>query len=804
MGQSIMLSASVVVAGLVAAQPAIAQNEGANASDIVVTARRVEERLQDVPISITVLSQSELTNQNIVTASDLAIRTPSLSATNIIGGQNTTFAIRGFNQDIGSQPTVGVYFADVVAPRAFGTQRSIGDGAGAGAFFDLQNVQVLKGPQGTLFGRNTTGGAILLTPQKPTGDFEGFVEAGYGNYDMAQVRGVINVPLGDKARFRLAADRLKRDGYLRNTTGVGPDATNDADYYALRASLAVDLTDDLENYTIVNVSKSAPHGDLQKVFLAFPTGAAGLLLAPQLARSATAGHGFYTVQNPVENPISSVSQWQIINTTTVRLSDELTFKNIVSYGQLKEIQRSGIFGTYVDLRDFFATAPAGSFVPVTTTIASPFSAYQETITEEARIEGQALGGRLLYQTGGYFEQSSPLGTSHAYGQALLNCTFGVVSCNNPASVSGNGVGGLTDNISRIKFRSVGIYGQGSFRLTEQLAVTAGIRYTWDQTSGFGQIKSFRFPVGTTFHAPSSSGCVLPGLTFPCSATASKKSDAPTWLISLEYKPTEDILAYAKWSRGYRTGGIQLQVPASIGQFEPEKVEAYELGFKTSFRGAISGTFNVAGFYNDLQNQQISLSLTPTTPSLSARTALFNAGKSRIYGVEVSATLNPFEGMSLTGDYTYLNTELREVTIPTLPAGFPYVAAGGARVGDPLSLSPRNKFSLGANYTLPVDEKIGRISLGVSFNHTDKQNSGFSRRDAAGKVGGFIVLQPRDILDLNLSWMGIAGSPIDLSLFATNVTGQKYYTYVLDGGAFAAAQIGAPRMYGARIRYTFGK
>ena len=183
---------------LIPAMPAfaqIAQREEVSLAEVIVTARRVEERLQDVPISITVFNQAQLTNRNVVTASDLALYTPSLSVNDNFGSANTAFAIRGFVQDIGTQPSVGVYFADVVAPRGAANNMPIGDGAGPGNFFDLQNVQVLNGPQGTLFGRNTTGGAVLLVPQKPTDEFGGYVEGSVGNHDMQRIQGVLNVPL---------------------------------------------------------------------------------------------------------------------------------------------------------------------------------------------------------------------------------------------------------------------------------------------------------------------------------------------------------------------------------------------------------------------------------------------------------------------------------------------------------------------------------------------------------------------------------------------------------------------------------
>ena len=168
------------------------RDSGSDLADIVVTARRVEERLQDVPISITVFTQQQLTDHNVLNAQDLANYTPSLSANSNFGNDNTSYAIRGFVQDIGTAPSVGVYFADVVAPRGPSSGTTAGDGAGPGYFYDLQNVQVLKGPQGTLFGRNTTGGAVLFVPQKPTADFGGYAEASYGNFEMHRIQAAIN------------------------------------------------------------------------------------------------------------------------------------------------------------------------------------------------------------------------------------------------------------------------------------------------------------------------------------------------------------------------------------------------------------------------------------------------------------------------------------------------------------------------------------------------------------------------------------------------------------------------------------
>ena len=230
------------VLALTMGSEADAQDTQAVAIDeIIVTARRVEESLQDVPISMTVLTPEQITDRNIVVAADLATYTPSLSVNQRYGAEKSTFAIRGFTQDQSTAPTVGVYFADVVGVRAQGGTTS-GNTVGAGAFTDLQNVQVLKGPQGTLFGRNTTGGAVLLVPQKPQDSLGGYVEATGGDYDMRRVQAALNVPMGEAFRMRLAVDSNQRDGYMKNQSGIGPEDYNDVNYDYARLGAEWDIT----------------------------------------------------------------------------------------------------------------------------------------------------------------------------------------------------------------------------------------------------------------------------------------------------------------------------------------------------------------------------------------------------------------------------------------------------------------------------------------------------------------------------------------------------------------------------------
>lgn len=337
--------------------------------EIMVTARRREERLQDVPVSMSVLSQQQLQNFNISNAGEIALYTPSLSTNSRWGDDLATFAIRGFTQESRTTASVGVYFADVVSPRGASSQTS-GDGAGPGMFFDLENVQILKGPQGTLFGRNTTGGAVLLSPRKPTDQLEGYIEASAGNYELRHLQGVINIPVSDSLRLRFGVDSKEREGHLRNVGSVGPSRFNDVDYLAVRASVVVDITDNLENYTILTYADSDNNGSFASVThcnsSALGGGMFGGLLGDmcqqQLDRQAAAGNsGFWDTASSFPNPRSEKKEWRAINTTTWDLSDNFTVKNILSYARLETENNSPVWGDDYQFQPFM-NAP-GDTIP---------------------------------------------------------------------------------------------------------------------------------------------------------------------------------------------------------------------------------------------------------------------------------------------------------------------------------------------------------------------------------------------------------------------------------------------------------
>jgi iron complex outermembrane receptor protein len=812
------------------AAPALAQdaeNDSANSGDIIVTAQRVEQRLQDVPISITVYNQQQLDDRNITTTTDLATYTPSLSVNARYGPEKASYALRGFNQDMGTAPTVGIYFADVVGVRAQGGTTS-GNTVGAGSFMDLQNVQVLKGPQGTLFGRNTTGGAILLVPTKPTDRLEGYVEGGIGNYRMRRGMAVLNVPLADTFKVRLAVDRNRRDGYMKNRSGIGPTDYDDQNYFAARLSILAELTPELENYTIAHYSNSDTNGYASRYVACNPnavlfTAITARAACDQVARHQARGDDLLAVDVNNPNPFLQLKQWQVINTTTWKASDTLTVKNIISYGEFRERTSFSLYSDNFRVSNPPPDLSAIGFPPLTpgvpfqyvvlNPVANQYNAIESTMTEELQLQGNSPDGRFNYVAGGYLEFSRPLGWSQGYTSVLLDCTSpeNLQCSNNPF-----GAGAITHSRGKTSFDNHGVFAQGTYNLTDKLALTVGGRYTFDKIVAVNEQTTLQFQPGTggisgrvcedTLHFANPNGTKPKAVTDPsqCDIVFRTASNKPTWLVNLDYKPTPDLMIYGKYARGYRQGGISPNAQG-VETWGPETVDTYELGAKASFRGAVSGYFNVAAFYNNFRNQQVMAGLIPKPGSgASGRSTVINAGKSEISGVEVDASATVFGSLRFDFGYTYLHTKIKELVAPVLPADSPYSSVAPIGLaGGPLTYSPGNKLTLSATYTLPFDDSIGKISLGATYTHTDKFFA-----DTNPALPEVLQIMPAsDLLNLNVGWNGVLGSPIDASFFATNVTNQ-IYPITSAGASYLSGGIGnvniaPPRIYGFRLRFNFG-
>jgi iron complex outermembrane receptor protein len=807
------------------APPALAQQ--ASVGEIVVTARRMEERLQDVPISITVVTPQQLQNRNISNAADLALYTPSLAVNSRFGPERASFVIRGFNQDLNTNPSVGTYFADVVAPRLSANITS-GNGVGSGVLFDLQNIQVLKGPQGTLFGRNTTGGAILIVPQKPTKNWEGYAEGTVGNYDAKRLQAVLNAPVNDQIRLRFGFDRYQRDGTLHNVTAIGPKDFNNINYTSARISAVVDVTPEIENYTVWQYIFSKTHGTVGAIAACNQNGTGGPsdgATAPaairvqecaQLNGRIAAGLGYWDVQNNQPHPFEKLHQWQIINTTTWHASDSLNVKNIFSYGRVRNSSVLNIEGDII-FTPFVQTYP-GKDGP---------EGGQETFVEELQLQGRNLDDRLTWQGGFYTEISKPTVNQEQWTEVFSPTCTNIYAFQCPAP-------GARISVARHDYwyYDYGVYAQATYKINEQFRLTAGIRYTWDKEKATENDVTLS---GVTNGLPPPAGIVCTAFTTPAVSDPARaqlltngrcfnrfelKSHRPTWLLDLDYKPNTDTLMYVKWARGYRAGGIN---PSNTGAetWGPEKLNLYELGAKLTWRTSpAQGTFNIAAFYNDFQNQQVSVFIpqctalqpTCTNPSPTGINGIFNVGKSVLKGLEVDATAVIMERLKLEVGYAYLKTKVKSVGTPFCePTRFNCAAASGPTLGSQLFFAPHNRVTVTATYDIPLlDPSNGVMSAGLTFTHTDE--SFFSHADDHAFAIGVIPFNPSvipstDLLNFNFNWTNVAGKPVDLAFFMTNVTNQKYYVASTNALSSTGAEfilLGEPRVYGMRLKYHFGR
>lgn len=822
---SLLLGSAVL--GLLAPASAFAQDTATEEpipGDIVVTARRVDERLSEVPISISVLSQEALTNRNIVQLADLATYTPGLAVNQRFGPERATFSIRGFNQDPGTSPSVGVYFAEVPGIRVQGGSLS-GNTLAPGVFMDLQNVQVLKGPQGTLFGRNTTGGAVLLVPNRPTDQFEGWVEGQVGNYDMRRVQAVLNVPLADTFKVRFAVDRNKRDGYLRNRSGIGAKTFNDTNYLALRGTVLANLTPNLENVIMAHYSKSKTNGyaarlvSCNRATPTNPTNFNGIQAAAacdQLDRQTARGDGLLDVDVNTPGAFLNIEQWQIINTTTWEASDSITVKNIASYGQYRENSRISSFSDNLSVSARTPRIQVSAASPIVPLVAgTPFNLNVASVipgqdgvgkfawTEELQIQGKSE--KFNWVVGGYYEKNREPNLDPRRNFVSLSCTnFDTVQCTDPF-----GIGSISEPRLKYDYDSKGVFAEGTYNFTERLALALGARYTFDRTHAEAEntrivrvgtatqarvcTDTFRFNSG--FNAAGRPNPLTVTSPTQCHTEFTEKSDDPTWTANLTYKPISNVMVYGRYARGYRQGGINTTAVAAE-TWKPETVDSFELGSKATFRGAVSGYLNVAAFYNKLKNTQVAGNTIPLPSSgLTQGTAIINGGKGTIKGFELDASVLLFDSLRLDVGYLYLDTRITGVPVSVPVAGGAITEIRPTVVnGSGLTFSPKNRVTATASYTLPLPPEQGDLSVSATFTHTDKQ--------IANATALFGILPATDLLNLNLTWNRVLGSAFDAGVFGTNVTNKIYAVATTSSAAYDNILIGQPRIWGFRLRYNY--
>lgn len=768
---ALLLSSSLIPAAAFAQQAAqAAQEDSADQQsgfeDIVVTARRREENLQDVPIAVTAFTDEALKAKGITDRTSLADNTPSLFTIN--GGyprEFAFFALRGQGPAFGSTPGVVNYFAEV--------PNSVNIDGRVGSYYDLANVQVLAGPQGTLFGKNATGGNILFEPMKPQDRFEGYVRVELGNYNDRRIEGALNTPIvPGKVLLRIAGEVGRRDGYTKD---VGPFfAGKDYDnlsYESFRLGLTLRPFDGVENYTMVRYYSSHTNGG-GTVLGAFNP-AAGLDAGPPFGflpvLAFYPGMATAVADQNTRGPrkvsydldqFSETPYWQVINQTTVDLSDNLKLRNIISYSKLKtkygydyDGTANPISGQTSRINPSNPGLFSGSVAP---TVAPTF------FTEELQLQGNALDGALDFSVGGFIDRQrwdGPAGiaeyTFFPFGTLLPTASAIFVQKNSSEAIFGQATLAL---------------GQIAPAL-DGLSVTGGLRYTWEHS----------FTSQTIFAPPAVEGSV--------------DNKYPSYTATLDYDVTDGVHAYITARDAYKSGGVNGPVPVGSEYriFPPERLSDIEIGLKSQFSlGNVDVRMNVAayrGIYSNIQRTTVESVATPGGPVLLNVTR--SAAKGKIEGVELNTTIVPVRGFSVNGSYSYINARYTEVTD---------ASAGAILNGAPFPYTPKHKFSIGASYEAELGS-LGDLVLSGNYVRqsrvsTAQTNSSFyNYLPAYGLLNGTIGLQ------------NVGGRPIDITLFGTNLTNKAKPVGVLDQYAGSTGTVGLtynePRMYGIRIGYRFG-
>lgn len=780
----VVLATSALLTLCVAVPAGAAEDKAGTLEEIVVTARRQNESLERVPIAMVAIGADQLVDRAIRTDSDLQISVPGLTIRQTQGNNSLTYAIRGQSADTfsGSPSAVVTYLNEV--PLSI---------SGASSFYDLESVQVLKGPQGTLFGRNATGGAVLYTSAKPTNRSEAMIRTRLGNLDLREVEGWFNVPVvEDKLLLRVAADVVRRDGYIHNLYNGEDLGRTRRD--GVRTSLTFNPTDTVTNTSVfqyghtngTNTGASYTYsvygcGETNNGFAL--TCGGGLLFGPGLDAVTGAGSwaqylaahpkayaagllayveeqrrlGPYVTNHPAGADHVG-KDYNLNNTTSIELSDDLTVKNIFGWAKSDvNSQQPQLGAPFVTiLTQNLVSGEVGNEV------------HTRSWSDELQLQGKALDGNLTYIVGAYFQR---LRTDTIWPQTY----FDVSPVMAPASVT---------NAFRIKNRTDALYSQGTYDLSDagltDVRLTAGLRYTWERVS-IAQLPRATY----TFGAPDQH----------------RTFKDPSWEVGLEYQATQAVFTYLKTRGSFRSGGFNGAAPpvdatATLGGnvFGSEHTQDVEAGLK--YRGTAFGrpaTLNVAIYNQWIQDVQRVEFPDPDGPGgLASIAVTSNVPSERVRGLEVEAALMPADGLTVGGSLNYTDAKFTNGRISLFGNAYSY-----GPVGD----TPEWSGVGYAELALPTGAQTGDIIMrGEVYAQTGQYFS-----NAAASIAPRTRLPGYALVNARLTWANILGSEVTGALFAKNLFDKAYFAggmTLASALGHNAAAVGEPRTYGLELSVKF--
>lgn len=831
--------------------PAFAQDEDADttvARDdnvIIVTATRRAQDVQDIPLAVTAISPQQLENQRVVNIQQISALAPSFTSSQAqLASGSVVLRVRGVgttSNNIGFESAVGIFIDGAYQARP---------GVALSEFVDIERVEVLRGPQGTLFGRNTSAGALNVTNARPdVTEFSGFVNADYGNFDEVALQGAINVPIvKDTVAVRLTGAFRQRDGFLSvvDRTGTEVGDTNDVDQWLVRGQIGWDTDSGLRGRIIADYSKSTSSccGAVELfqsplvtggAFAAVGLGANGGNGQPSVSTAPRDQGAFeQALDNRVVSanfaPIADIENYGVTGELEFPVSDSADLIFIGSWRRYESFENYDSDFTGLDIFNVDA-----------------LNLQIDNWTAELRLQGETFGGKLNYMIGGFYsdetiDQSVSFALGEDFGEnvgaLLFPATGGALGANPLTLFTGVDPAGTT-NTNRFQqdAKSYAIFTHNSLEIAQGLELTLGARYSWEDKSGgftqtavdnqicpavLGALGGIPGALQPTFIGLGCFGFTAPAdlpqaavLPLPRTFQANFNDEELIYTVKLAYEVSPAINTYASFTHGYKAGGINLDTTAAVGGADPtflsELVDAFELGIKSRFLND-AVTLNIAAFYEEFTNFQV-LEFTGTA------FATFNVPVAETKGIEIEGLIRPTNELTVNFGATIL-----EASYPEDCAGNQTAVQVVSLCGFDLTNAPRIIALIGGTWEKPINDSTEFFLSGQVRMEGDQRTStqgiilpGAAEIAAAGGLQAAVDAAPPIIADIQdgkafvnmRAGLRFGGGAYAIEGWVTNLTnevvrGVTFNTTLRGSGAAnsRSAFVLPPRQYGVTLRAKF--
>lgn len=751
--------------------------------EVIVTAQKRAESLQDTAIAITALSGDMFDDLNITSAGDYEALVPSLS----VREEPARLALRGVGRvtnSLGTEPGIAVYVDQVYSSEINVLSRSTS--------LTTERVEILRGPQGTLFGRNATGGAVNVTTKRPTEEFEHHVRATVGNYDTVNLGASSSGPLGENLGYRVYAYQQTRDGYIENQSGKD---IWDLDNTGFGAQLSWDITDNLD----VWLSYASDLTDDHRSGLLSP----GVLITPYQSDLQTQDGFFLSEQyqwdkeNPTVKDIYTIDHGDVL-----RAKDEDNHKWTAQLTWHLDTLSVRYIGSYIE-NEFSGTDGDFGFTsnPDTRGLES-IEQIQDSSSHEIQLISDN-NGELQWVAGIYYWEEDKSQPYRAYTPTAnyLDYTVDDVDFLNMDTLQPNPGRDQVRQQADLESESLAVYADANYQFNPEWKLTVGARYTQDDKQGFES----QF-IAADVEAIPGAEALIPlwqAFGFPENCCGFLVLDdaidnrrvKDDWSnvsgrVVLDYTPYEGTLIYASIANGYKAGGFNLGTLTPEPSFDEETVLSYEIGYKGTFNDTVR--LNAAAYYYDYSDMQVRV------PRLTEQNLpvqqLTNAAESEVYGIELEATWLATDQLTLMANYSYLHGEYSDFCCEIDTIGDP---DGGPKdlSGNPLIQAPENKFFINASYEI-LTASAGDWVLSGSYSWVDERqydafNTAATLADSYDRVDAMATW-----FSPNQNWRVI--------LSGRNLTDEETYTSLnrLNSTSALTGWPNAPRTYSLEVQFDF--